>query len=50
MIEDYINPLLALLHDYKKEGGAGEEELAEIKKVIATRTFSAKTEYAAAIW
>jgi hypothetical protein len=49
MIEDYINPLLTLLHDYKQDAGASEEELADIKKAIASKNFSAKTEYAAQI-
>jgi len=49
MIEDFINPLLALLHDYKKDAGTSQEELEEIQKVIASHTFSAKTAYAAEI-
>jgi hypothetical protein len=47
MIEDYINPLLTLLHDYKQDAGASEEELEGIKKAIVSKNFSAKTEYAA---
>jgi hypothetical protein len=49
MIEDYINPLLQLLHDYKKEEGAGPEELQKILDVKSSKNFSAKTEYAAQI-
>jgi hypothetical protein len=44
VIEDYINPLLTMLHDYKKDRGASEAELEEIKKVIASHVFSAKTD------
>jgi hypothetical protein len=39
MIEDYINPLLQLLHDFKKEEGAGPEELQKILDVKAGKTF-----------
>jgi hypothetical protein len=49
MIESYINPLLTLLHDYKKDKGAPDDELIEIQKVIKSHVFSAKTEYAAQI-
>lgn len=49
MVEDFINPLLTLLHDYKKDSGASEEELQEIQKAIASRAFSEKTEFAAKI-
>jgi hypothetical protein len=49
MIEDYINPLLQLLHDYKKEEGARPEELQKILDVKSSKNFSAKTEYAAQI-
>jgi len=49
MIESYINPLLQLLHDYKKDKGVLPEELEEIQKIIKSHVFSAKTEYAAQI-
>ncbi len=49
MIEDYINPLLQLLHDFKKEEGAAPEELQKILDVKAGKNFSAKTEYAGQI-
>ena len=49
MVEDYINPLLSMLHDSKKNAGASPEELVEIKKVIWSHAFSAKTAYAAEI-
>ena len=49
MIEDYINPLLQLLHDYKKEEGSSADELEKILSVRSGKNFSAKTEYAAQI-
>jgi hypothetical protein len=49
MLESYINPLLQMLHDYKKERGASAEDLDEIRNVIKSHVFSAKTEYAAQI-
>jgi hypothetical protein len=49
MIESYINPLLQMLHEYKKDGGAPAEELEEIQKVLKSHAFSSKTEYAAQI-
>lgn len=49
MVEDYINPLLTLLHDFKKDAGASQKELDEIQKVISSHVFSAKTAYAAEI-
>jgi hypothetical protein len=49
MLEDYIGPLLKLLYEFKKEEGAGEEELQAITDVIASKNFSKKTEYAAEI-
>jgi hypothetical protein len=49
MLEDYIGPLLRLLHEFKKEEGAGDEELQAINDVIASKNFSKKTEYAAQI-
>lgn len=49
MVEDYINPLLTLLYDFKKDAGASQEELDEIQKVISSHVFSTKTAYAAQI-
>ena len=49
MIEDYINPLLQLLHDFKKEEGATPDELQKILDAEAGKNFSTKTEFAAQI-
>lgn len=49
LIEKYINPLLELLYEVKKDQGASEEELADIKNVISKKDFTSKTEYAAQI-
>jgi uncharacterized protein YfkK (UPF0435 family) len=49
LLEKYINPLLELLYEVKKDQGASEEELADIKNVITKKDFTSKTEYAAEI-
>jgi hypothetical protein len=49
LLEKYINPLLELLYEVKKDQGASEEELADIKNVISKKDFTSKTEYAAEI-
>lgn len=49
LIEKHINPLLQLLYEVKKNRGAGEEELTRIQEAIASKSFSAKTEFAAEI-
>jgi hypothetical protein len=38
-----------MTHDYKQDAGSSEGELEAIKKAIASKKFSAKTEYAAEI-
>lgn len=47
LLETYINPLLQLLHDAKKETGADEEELKAILDAISSKDFTSKTRFAA---
>lgn len=49
LTEKHINPLLQLLYDVKKDQEAGEDELAKIQEAIASKNFTAKTEFAAEI-
>ncbi len=49
LLEKYINPLLQLLYEVKKDQGAGEGELAKIQEAIASKNFTIKTEFAAEI-
>jgi hypothetical protein len=49
LIEKHINPLLRLLYEVKKDQGVGEDELAKIDEAIASKNFTAKTEFAAEI-
>lgn len=49
MVEDYVNPLLRLLREFKAEQGANAKQLAEIDEVISSKDFSAKTKYASEI-
>lgn len=43
------SPLLELLYEVKKDHGASEEELADIKNIISKKDCTYKTEYAAEI-
>jgi hypothetical protein len=49
LLEKYINPLLQLLYEVKKETGAKEEELKLIQETIASKDFTSKTKFAADI-
>lgn len=49
LVEKYINPLLQLLHDMKKEQGAEPEDLSAIQETIRAKDFTAKTRFAADI-
>lgn len=49
LIEKYINPLLELLYQVKKDQGATQDELEKIREVISKKDFTSKTEYAAEI-
>lgn len=49
LLEKYINPLLILLLQLKKEEGAAEEELAPIREAIEAKDFTRKSKFAADI-
>jgi hypothetical protein len=49
LLELYINPLLELLCEAKKDQGASEAELEAIKSAIAAKSFAEKTKYASEI-
>ena len=49
LLEKYINPLLQLLHDVRKENGAKEEELKPILEAIDSKDFATKARFAADI-
>lgn len=49
LLELYINPLLELLCEVKKDHGASEEELEAIRSAITAKNFTDKTKYASEI-